>query len=370
MSITTSTNRPVKKTRDPDAHLLDAIHVALGKGGSINDLAVAVASLGHPTWFARYGDDSGYQLVQPINTGSPVPEPSERLFTTKSASLQHERTNANALAFRVKGLDGRTVTYAWSEPRGQVEPFRVVQRPVQHEHAKAVPTAQVTPKPPLQPVVLIDRELAAENIRALDVECAEVEQKLQECREKAASIRLQAGVDQDEIDALTDKRSDRIAAAISAGHDIGDKQPETPKIEKLRLRIAASSKALKTNAREQAAGEARLNSLKEQRSAAIIDWAGAEHSLAMADLKSALSDLAPLLIKVAAVDRGKMAMIGTARLVTNRPNHLGLTSGEKLINTLIAAIPDAVRPDELMFATLPAAIGRVAAELVRGVREE
>lgn len=365
MSIATRTKQPQQPPNDPDAHLLEAVRTALSKSGSLRDRALAIAKLGHPVWYANSDDRGGYELIQLEGRGSMLPENADRLLTTDEEILAKPRFEADALAFRIVGADGKAVLYAWAKGRAVVEPFRVVQRAA-HDTATAtrLPAAKPIPKAPVHPVVLVDREVAADRICQHDAQVAALEQKIRESREQSASIKSQAGLDEEQIETLTETRSDRAAKSIRTGEDIGDEAAETKEIAKLQLRIDASTKALTANAVERAGYEAALVRLREQRVAAIVDWAGAEHTLAVTDLRAALADLAPLLVRVAAVDRAKLALIGTDRLVTDRPNHPGLTAGEKLIAALAAAIPEVIRPAELSAASLTPLTGKAAARLL------
>ena len=371
MSISTRTTRPRPVPRDPDAHLLEAVRDVLSEPGSLRDRARAIAKLGHPVWYVHYDDLGGYELVQPESRGTMFPENADRLLTTDGAVLAKADFGANALAFRIVGTDDKAVLYAWAEGREVVEPFVVVQRAsLDTATGTPLPAAKPAPKAPVHPVVLVDREVAAARISQHDAQVAALVQKIRESREQSASIKSQAGLDEEQIEMLTETRSDRAAKSIRTGEDIGDDPAETKEIAKLQLRIDASTKALTANAVERAGYEAALVRLREQRVAAIVDWAGAEHTLAVTDLRAALADLAPLLVRVAAVDRAKLALIGTDRLVTVRPNHPGLTAGEKLIAALAAAIPEVIRPAELSAASLTPLTGKAAARLLSAMTED
>lgn len=368
MSITTST-KAQEPVVDPDAHLLAKVQDVLGVGGSINDQALAVAKLGHPTWFARRCERGGYNLLQPANRGTVVEESFMRLFTTSETKLQQQHPQANALAFRVTGADGRTVTYGWAAELNRVEPYRVVERPLGDQLSVRAPAARPAPKPYVQPVVVIDRELAADQIRKYEAQIEGIKSQIGDLGDQAYKIGRQASLDESEIERLSDARSSRAADALREGADIGDRHPETGAITKLRLRIEAAEKALRANARDREALEKKLALVREQRVASIVEWAGAEHTGAVADLRGALQDLLPHLVRVSAIDRAKQALVGTAKLVSRAPNHPGLVSGEKLVATLVAALPDPIRPDELKPAALSAVTAKAAAELLNAIRE-
>lgn len=368
MSIQTF-SKPREPVGEPDAHLIAAVQVMLDAGGTINDRALAVAKLGHPVWFARRGEHGGYDLLQPANRGTVFDEPHDQLFTTVESRLQQKLSKVNGLAFRVTGADGHTVTYAWSEVTNCVEPYRVVQRPRGDELAAPTPVAKPALAPAIQPVALIDRELAVDQIRKFDRAIAEFAAQIDSLRNQAVAIRNQADVDLAEIEDLTEARSARAADALREGKDIGDRQPESGPIAKLRLRVDAAERALGANSSDREKAEKKLTLAKEQRVAAIVEWAGAEHTLATADLRAAMQSLVPHLVRVSAIDRAKLSLVGTGKLVTQAPNHPGLTSGEKLVGALVAAFPNALCPDELKPAALSAFTAKAAASLLREVEE-
>src|SRR5690606_33144100 len=101
-----------------------------------------------------------------------------------------------------------------------------------------IPSAAVA-QPEIPAVQILDEREAAARFRAADVRWRNSRKETAAAQAKEHELRAAAEADAEELEVLSRKLSEQLAAAVMNGEEINEAKTETPKIRKLRLRRKA-----------------------------------------------------------------------------------------------------------------------------------